>query len=929
MEKLFLNLLFASCLLFCCNSCSTSNKESDFIALPVDSQSRPWTWWWWHGSAVSKENITAELEEFHKSGIGGVTIVCLLDVKGQDVQRLQYLSPQWVEAIVHAKHEARRLGMDVDMSPVYGWAFGGPWVQEAESSTLVDIRQWSKDDIALNKEDLPYLNALVVVDSKGESTDLTQKIKSESMPADKNKWPQGIYYAVFGRHGGSRVRMPGPGGDGLVVDHLSAKAVENYFKPFDKAFENLEANSLPRAFNNDSWEINLNWTPGFFDEFEKRRGYDLRMYLRAFAGLDTQELVSRVACDYRQTLSDLMFDEFTKTFYKWSHSHGSLTTGEAHDEPGNELDFNILYDIPQADMGGPRSWFVKNGNPAPDFFFRRCKIPASVAHILGKPLISSETLTCMGPILDTPLEDVKEKVDLDMIAGINHAMFHGVTYSPVSEPWPGRLFYAGTHLGRFNPMWQQQGKHLNDYITRCQSFLQSGRPNPDVLVYYPIFDLWSQRQSGNLSAPGIMPMDAGPQVAEELWKQGVDFDFVSDRLLDSLSVKQGQFEAPGASYRALVVSGCALMPDQTLERIVELAEAGAKIIFHGSLPSDVPGLNQLDQRRAQFKTALAKIEAARGNGTGKLGKGQILFGDDINVCVQQSGIQREAMNDTGLRFIRRKNNEGAFYFIVNGAENKRIDGWVPFSSQGKSAILFDPMTGKAGKAGLRQEADGSLSVYLQLNPRESCIVQIYDNETDIQDQWTYLAPNGPAFELNGKWEITFFDGGEIIPQPEITDMLVPWTQLASKQAGILGAFSGRARYAISFRTPTVDTDTWIIDLGKVYHTASISLNGKMIGNLFSAPMRVEAGTLIKGEDNLLEIEVANAPINRAAELDIKGIDWQRTIGEDARTFIVGDFLYPWTKKDASWVPRPSGLAGPVQLIPMKYQDVILFSKNRR
>jgi hypothetical protein len=36
-----------------------------------------------------------------------------------------------VKAVVHAKREARRLGMDVNMSPVPGWAFGGPWVPTA------------------------------------------------------------------------------------------------------------------------------------------------------------------------------------------------------------------------------------------------------------------------------------------------------------------------------------------------------------------------------------------------------------------------------------------------------------------------------------------------------------------------------------------------------------------------------------------------------------------------------------------------------------------------------------------------------------------------------------------------------------------------------------------------------------------------------
>lgn len=79
-----------------------------------------------------------------------------------------------------------------------------------------------------------------------------------------------------------------------------------------------------------------------------------------------------------------------------------------------------------------------------------------------------------------------------------------------------------------------------------------------------------------------------------------------------------------------------------------------------------------------------------------------------------------------------------------------------------------------------------------------------------------------------------------------------------------------------------------------------------------------ADSLAKEGENLLEIEVANAPMNRAADLDIHGIQWLKTMGEDAHSFIIGDFLFPWKKKDASWVPRPSGLLGPVQLVPMAH-----------
>jgi len=43
---------------------------------------------------------------------------------------------------------------------------------------------------------------------------------------------------------------------------------------------------------------------------------------------------------------------------------------------------------------------------------------------------------------------------------------------------------------------------------------------------------------------------------------------------------------------------------------------------------------------------------------------------------------------------------------------------------------------------------------------------------------------------------------------------------------------------------------------------------------------------------------------------------QKTKGENGRLGI-GDFLFKWDKKDASRIPRPSGLIGPVRLVPLK------------
>ena len=900
-------------------------------------ETKPWTWWWWHGSAVTKADITANLEALQRSGIGGVNIVCLLDVRDEQTVKLRYLSREWVEAVAHAVHEAHRLGMDADMSPVPGWAFGGPWVTRDDACSEVEVTRLPLEEcrkkgmriagFAKGTPGTPErrdLSAVMAQSADGTMVDVTAQVDEEGIL----RWtpPPGTwtFYTAMARVGSSRVRMPTGDGDGWVVDHLSSQSVKRYFEPFDKAFALVDRRDLPRAFNNDSWEIHLNWTPGFLAEFAKRRGYDLRQQLPAFAGQGSSDLVSRVACDYRQTVSDLMLDAFTKTFREWAYGHGRRIIGEVIFEPGNELDINALYDIPQVDMGGPPSWHFPNGDYSTYHLFRRGKTAASPAHILGKPLIASETLTVMGPILDTPLELAKEKIDYDLVAGINHTMLHGIAYSPASARWPGWLFYAGTHLGPFNPMWRQ-GRAFCDYVARCQSFLQAGRPDADALIYFPIFDLWSQRQPGSVSPPGtIPPTDTedypGPAAAAQLWRAGHDFDFTSDRLLESLQVVEGRLVAPGTSYRTLVVSDCRVMPAETLERIVKLAGDGATVILHGPLPADVPGLGQLDQRRVRFRAAWARIElaknAADASGTARIGKGRIVFSKNLTAAMAQSGIGRETMTDSGLRYIRRQDDQGTTYFMVNPARNQRVDGWVPVAANGEAAAIFDPMTGALGVAEFRKDGKAGGSVRLQLEPSESRIVRVLGTAA-TGPVWPYFVPAGAPIPLTGRWDVRFLDGGETIPHAEAIEKLASWTEWKSDQTTALRAFSGVACYTLRFPTPQTAADAWAIELGEVCHTARVRLNGQPLGDLFSRPMRVLTTSLAKDGPNLLEIEVANAPINRAADLDIRGIPWQKIMGEDAHSFNIGDFLFPWSKKNATWIPRPSGLLGPVQLLPMK------------
>lgn len=63
------------------------------------------------------------------------------------------------------------------------------------------------------------------------------------------------------------VERAGPGGEGDVIDHFSASAIDHYLSKFDEAFKGKDISYL-RYYFNDSYEVDdargeSNWTPAF------------------------------------------------------------------------------------------------------------------------------------------------------------------------------------------------------------------------------------------------------------------------------------------------------------------------------------------------------------------------------------------------------------------------------------------------------------------------------------------------------------------------------------------------------------------------------------------------------------------------------------------------------------------------------------------
>ena len=110
-------------------SCSTKQQNNYKAEWPsVNNVTHPWARWWWHGSAVTKEGLTANLEELKNAGFGGVEVTSIYGTKGYEKEDISFQSPKWMDVFNYTLSEGQRLGLGVDLANASGWPFGGPWV---------------------------------------------------------------------------------------------------------------------------------------------------------------------------------------------------------------------------------------------------------------------------------------------------------------------------------------------------------------------------------------------------------------------------------------------------------------------------------------------------------------------------------------------------------------------------------------------------------------------------------------------------------------------------------------------------------------------------------------------------------------------------------------------------------------------------------
>jgi hypothetical protein len=897
---------------------------------------RPRAYWDWLNGDVSLPGLTSDLEEAKAKGLGGLLMwdtQAMRNPNGFVPAGPPFMGSESVEAILHSMKEAARLDLDLGLVCASGWNSGGPWVTpEMASKNLFSV------DIAVKgpglvKQKLPfpevprncpkradglpawYLDVAVLAwpDSKDKKipaisdiVDLTGRCKGGEL-----EWtlPEGTWRVVrfVCTNNGQELIASSPNSKGLFIDFLEPEATRFHFEYIIKKLGIIKGKNPGTALktlDDDSMELHegIQWTTKFRDKFQEYNGYNPISWLPVLLGWTIRDSIEseRFQYDFNKTVSDLLIDSHYKTGNEVCAEYGLERVAEAGG-PGPPFWYTCPVDALKAlgNVGIPRGEFWL-GNPRNLFLVKEI---ASAAHIYGKKYVDAESWTTWRRWRDGPFT-LKKLVDRAFCEGLNRVTYHGFANSPLEFGYPGRGYHAGLDM---NPRitWWSKARPFMDYLARCCFLLQQGRYVADVACYY-----------GD-QAPNFWPLyhNVPDKPLLESLDAGYEYDVVnSDVILNRMSVKDGRITLPdGMSYRLLMLKDQQSYPLEVLLKLEELVASGATII--GPKPTEIPGMHEYEKRTVKFREVADKMWGDINGTTIKsnhYGKGRIIWGYTPNELFAKESVYPDftcAIHEVAekLDFIHRKTGESDIYFVRNRTMDP-VNAECIFRVKNRIPQIWDQGDGSIKDQFVYKTDYRGTTLPVNLPPGGAIFVVFTDRiETGLQKRYS-IKDLAEPFTVKGEWTVKFdpkWGAPEEIKIPE----LISWTDHASDGVKY---FSGTGTY---FKTINVSAD-WLdpghlvnIDLGNVRELAEVFVNGQSAGVLWKPPFRADITSLLKAGKNELKIEVINLWINRLTG-DMNLPDDQKF----TKTNIRSDGATPKVKAEP-WHVEPSGLLGPVKLLP--------------
>lgn len=401
---------------------------------------------------------------------------------------------------------------------------------------------------------------------------------------------------------------------------------------------------------------------------------------------------------------------------------------------------------------------------------------------------------------------MKWLTDFLLVRGINHFVPHA--FSPdYPDPDCPPHFGAEGHDPQFDGF-----THLMKYTNKAAHLLYGGEHVTSCAVLYHAEGEWMNGQ-------GDYTFTQVP--AKALLDAHLCYDIICLETLEGATAENGKMTVNGECYGALVVPYAKEIPQGLARSVKRLCDAGVPVLLCGGRPQGLGG------QTVSVEDLPGRIRA--------LGLEDITVEGDCPL----------------LRHYHVKRNGSDVFMFFNEDSINAAKTTVTLPVQGdfvRLRLIEDTVLANTA-------TDGKIT--LELLPGQSEILVFCDLTEQLADLPRIGVPVGVR-ELAPTFEIELADSENLTAfyPYKTTDCLTNITGASESPA-----FSGLVRYTFTLCLDTVPQSA-VLDLGRVGHTARVTLNGGDLGIRITAPYAFDvSGRLVAGE-NTVTVEVANTLVGK-------------------------------------------------------------------
>jgi hypothetical protein len=879
----------------------------------------PFTRWWLPGNDVTKEELKREINLFADNNFGGVEIQPMAMVfptkgAGRSDRIMSYDTPFYYDNLKSLFEEARKRGITVDLTDGSGWPAGGPHLTEADNNLtleygMIDIPSANKSTLAVpraSRGDRPTakLIALLVANVLRDTTsenktfvldtksvqNITSKIKDNKFvftPANKGSWKAIAFWSMADME---RPMLIAKKESGFAMNHFdSTKVIKSYNHFFGEQTGQQPYFGNPvRAIFDDSYEFRADrhFSDDFISTFKTNRGYDVTPYLPANMWLGYNNMYIRMdkpglkpdfvftdedwrlRYDYDMTISDLLGKHFLKSTKNWTESKGLL-----HRTQPYGLNMDNMATAGKASIPEVETMLFSKATEG------GYKLITSGAHLYNRPIVSCETAVYINRAFMTTPQKLKLTIDKLLSSGVNQIIYHGTAYQYFPEGYPKEGWYPfinsnlpgvnfSSNINESDPFWKYM-KDINKYAQRTQYALRSGKPQADVLIYYPFLNFSEDTSNPNEILLNGYIKDVEPPLSSEnnsssdnrkidtewldkIWPlinelnaRGITWDWVNDASIQEMSVgKDKQLAIRGNNYKSIVLFDLPYIQLKSAQQLNKLSKIGANILAIGKLPEIQPSFNNF--KKNDQLTATEMVNAVKSPSTTRL---ESIVGIE-NWCNKLNLPVKNTAKYDFIRQIRRVMDDGSLVQLIWNES----DAWQKISvTMNKNFIDASWMNAENGAITTAEIKTGNTAEYLLppfgtifLNASASPI----SNTQQVLTQSFVPSKATPILDIE-KWTIK--SDSVTITNTSLFDWKTNNQLKYSSKEGI---------YTSTFTVDKLTPNTpYYIDLGKVYFSADLTINGKLVGSKIYTPFIFNISDYIKAGVNEIRINVTPTQLN--------------------------------------------------------------------